>query len=147
MPKTEAEIARPYQQALDKARTELNDAKKEAAKALEEASKAAAKEKEFFLEQIEEMKEAIQAMGPDVIVTLKKELAEVREHHGQLLTELEKKVSDHQHTESKLKDCLDQLLAADEVRIDLQLKIAELEKQIPSANAPGRPRTRRSQRQ
>lgn len=145
MPKTEAEIARPYQIALDKARTELADERKKYVKEIKEVREAQEKEKELFLSQAHEMKGAIQSL-PEEVKKLKEELAEVREHHGQLLTDLDKEVTDHKHTEDKLKGCLDQLLAVDEVRIDMQNTIEELKKQIPTGNEPGRPRLRRSRR-
>lgn len=152
MPKSEAEIIRPLQVELDKARTALIHTRRRLTKEIKEVLEAKDAEKELFLVQTHEMKSAIQSM-PEEIKRLKEVLSEVREHHGQLLTDLEKEVGDHKHTEDKLKGCLDQLLAADQTRIELQesLRIArervdELEaREIPDP-VPGKPRHRRSRR-
>lgn len=150
--RTEAEIIRPFQLELDKTRTALANTRREFTKETQKILKDKDAEKEFFLAQTHEMKTTIQSL-PIEIEKLKGELSEVREHHGQLLTDLEKEVSDHKHTEDKLKGCLDQLLAADQVRIELQesLRVArervdELEaREIPDPK-PGKPRNRRSRR-
>ena len=146
MPKTEAEIARPYQLELDKARRELLEQTQTSIRELRKFDDALKEKDAFYIAQIEEMKDTIQALGPEMVAILEKESSELIEQLRIMRSGFDAEIKAHTKTEDKLKECLDQLIAADEVRIDLQLEIEELKKKIPMPNAPGRPRTRRSQR-
>ena len=144
--KTEAEIARPYQEALDESRRELLEQKQTSIKELHKFDDALKEKDAFYIAQIEEMKDALRDLDPEKITELEKNLDEQIEQLRIMRSALGEEIRDHRKTEDKLKECLDQLLAADEVRIEMRTEIEELKKKIPTPNAPGRPRTRRSQR-
>ena len=145
MPKTEAEIALSFQVELDKTRTDLLNEQRASAK----LAKTLEEKDMFYTMQIEEMREAIQELSPDKFAAMKKKLSETTTLHGNLLTDFEKEVADHQDVE-------EQLTAANATIATVQLSLGRAEAevkrvqgQLDDLNGVGdskRPRMRRSRR-
>jgi hypothetical protein len=146
MPKTEAEIARPYQLELDKARRELLEQKQTSIKELNKFADALEEKDTFYTAQIEEMREAVQTMSPDKVAALEKGRDEAAQKHRQAILDLRREMAYHQATKEQLDAANGTISTMNGSIANYKLEIAELEKKIPTANAPGRTRTRRSRR-
>lgn len=145
-----AAAVRPYQAAVDKARTELAEEKanrKLEKKTMEELHAVAISDMQAQIDELK--KELLKKTSTHELDSAKKNLATALENNVFLSDQLEIQKGRTRDQERRASGLQTKLTAADAKKAEQEAKIEELEKKVPApriSRADGPPRMRRSRR-